>query len=98
MALPHTTAPTETYTVRFVPNPGLNINQPWLPGATATEIPALCRPDGSTHRFLGHVSLDEAVAKAGAHMAKWATPRTVVARKNMGDIVELTAVVGEFVG
>ncbi len=90
-------APTETYTVRIVPNPAPS-HQSWLPAA-APEVPALCGPDGSVHRYLGFDStLPEAVAKAEDHMARWATPRHVVVRKDLGDSVELVAVVGEVVG
>mgnify|MGYP006921393967 CR=1 FL=1 len=87
----------DTYTVTMVPNPSPTPHQPWLPSA-ADELPALC-VNGKPHRYLGAgVGLDEAVAKAEQVMARWAKPRTVIARKDHGDIVELTAATGEVVG
>lgn len=87
----------DTYTVTMVPNPSPNTAQPWLPGAV-DELPALC-VNGRPHRYLGAgVGLDEAVAKAEGIMARWAKPRTVIARKDHGDVVELTAATGEVIG
>ena len=93
-----TTPTVERFTVRMVPNPAPTVHQPWLPSA-APELPALVNPDGTVHSFLGAgVPVHEAAAKAEAKMARWATPRHVVSRKDDGTTVELTAVVGEVVG